>query len=206
MRRRAVGDRPRTGRRAGVVGLDQSRGQLRHARANIAAARRAYRSCARAANRSPFGTRRSTSCSATTVPCRSATPTGSCPESRASSGRGAASSSTTRRCCTTSATTPKPTARGDRLLRRTTERTSSTGARAPFDFHRTYGGWIRLFRDHGLVVDDLIELVPPPDASTTYPDFVPVEWAARWPAEEIWVTRKLDATERADDAPSGAHR
>ena len=59
------------------------------------------------------------------------------------------------------------------------------------DFHRTYGGWIRCFRDHGFVVDDLIELVPSKDATTTY-DFVPLEWARRWPAEEIWVVRKLE--------------
>ena len=57
------------------------------------------------------------------------------------------------------------------------------------DFHRTYGGWIRCFRRSGLVVDDLIELIPPEGATTTY-DFVPDEWARRWPAEEIWVVRK----------------
>jgi SAM-dependent methyltransferase len=75
-----------------------------------------------------------------------------------------------------------------------------------FDFHRTYGGWIRLFRDQGLVVDDLIELVPPSDATTTYPDFVPVEWASRWPAEEIWVTRKVDAAERVDRSARATRR
>jgi SAM-dependent methyltransferase len=58
------------------------------------------------------------------------------------------------------------------------------------DFHLTYGQWIRCFRANGLVVEDLVELVPPDDAATSY-DFVPVEWARRWPAEEIWVTRKL---------------
>jgi SAM-dependent methyltransferase len=58
------------------------------------------------------------------------------------------------------------------------------------DFHRTYGGWIRCFRDHGFVVDDLIELVPPEEPTTSYTHFVPAEWARRWPAEEIWVARK----------------
>ncbi|MEX2256498.1 MAG: class I SAM-dependent methyltransferase [Acidimicrobiia bacterium] len=58
------------------------------------------------------------------------------------------------------------------------------------DFHRTFGGWVRCFRDHGFVVDDLIELVPSAGATSTYDDFAPVEWARRWPAEEIWVTRK----------------
>ena len=58
------------------------------------------------------------------------------------------------------------------------------------DFHRTYGGWIRCFRDNGFVVDDLIELVPPDGATTTY-EFVPYDWARRWPSEEIWVVRKI---------------
>jgi SAM-dependent methyltransferase len=57
------------------------------------------------------------------------------------------------------------------------------------DFHRTYGEWIRCFRRHGFVVDDLIELVPPKRATTTY-DFVPRRWARRWPAEEIWIVRR----------------
>lgn len=58
------------------------------------------------------------------------------------------------------------------------------------DFHLPYGDWIRLFRAHGLVVDELLELRPPEGASTTYTDFVPYEWARDWPAEEIWSVRK----------------
>jgi SAM-dependent methyltransferase len=58
------------------------------------------------------------------------------------------------------------------------------------DFHLPYGEWIRLFRAHGFVVEGLVELRPPADASTTYTDFVPYEWARRWPAEEIWTVRK----------------
>jgi SAM-dependent methyltransferase len=51
------------------------------------------------------------------------------------------------------------------------------------------GEWIRLFGRHGLVVEDLIELQPPADASTTY-TFLPLDWARRWPGEQIWVVRK----------------
>ncbi len=58
------------------------------------------------------------------------------------------------------------------------------------DFQLPYGDWIRLFGTHGLVVDDLVELRPPVDTSTTYTDFVPYEWARNWPAEEIWSVRK----------------
>ncbi len=36
---------------------------------------------------------------------------------------------------------------------------------------------------------DLVELRPPEDADSTY-DFVPLEWARRWPAENIWKARK----------------
>ena len=58
------------------------------------------------------------------------------------------------------------------------------------DYHLAYGEWIRLFARSGLVVEDLIELRPPEGATTTYQDFVPYEWARRWPAENIWKVRK----------------
>jgi SAM-dependent methyltransferase len=54
-----------------------------------------------------------------------------------------------------------------------------------------YGAWIRLFRDTGLVVEDLIELRPGPDAVTTYVDYAPLEWARDYPGEHIWKVRKL---------------
>lgn len=58
------------------------------------------------------------------------------------------------------------------------------------EFQLTYGGWIRLFRANGLEVEDLIELQPAADATTTYGDFAPLEWALRFPAENIWKVRK----------------
>ena len=57
-------------------------------------------------------------------------------------------------------------------------------------FQLPYGGWIRLLRRYGFIVEDLIELRPPPGATTTYEDFVPFEWARRWPAENIWKARR----------------
>lgn len=42
------------------------------------------------------------------------------------------------------------------------------------DFHLTYGEWIRCFAGHGLSIEDLIELRPPADASTTYNGFAPL--------------------------------
>jgi SAM-dependent methyltransferase len=57
------------------------------------------------------------------------------------------------------------------------------------DFQLPYGAWIRLFRANGFVVEDLIELRPPQDATTSY-DLVPLEWARRLPAEHIWKVRR----------------
>jgi SAM-dependent methyltransferase len=53
-----------------------------------------------------------------------------------------------------------------------------------------YGAWIRLFRRHSLIVEDLVEIRAPQDAVTTYSDFAPPEWARRWPAEHIWKVKK----------------
>ena len=48
------------------------------------------------------------------------------------------------------------------------------------DFQLPYGEWIRLFRANGLVVEDLIELRPPPDATSSY-DTVPLDGRAACP-------------------------
>ncbi len=69
------------------------------------------------------------------------------------------------------------------------QRVFSTGE-GSVDFHVGHGEWIRLFRAHGLAVEDLVELRAPEDPTTTYVDFVPHDWARRWPAEEIWTVRK----------------
>ena len=61
-------------------------------------------------------------------------------------------------------------------------------AEGTVDFQLPTGTWIRLFRRHGLVVDDLVELRAPKGATSTF-DWDP-KWARRWPAEQIWVLRK----------------
>jgi SAM-dependent methyltransferase len=58
------------------------------------------------------------------------------------------------------------------------------------EFHLGYGDWIRLLRENGFEVHDLIEIRPPEDAVTRYP-FVTLDWARRWPSEEIWKARKV---------------
>jgi SAM-dependent methyltransferase len=59
------------------------------------------------------------------------------------------------------------------------------------EFHLGHGDMLRLLRRHGFDVLDLIELQPAPDARTR-PEYsyVPLEWARRWPSEEIWVAQK----------------
>lgn len=57
------------------------------------------------------------------------------------------------------------------------------------EFHLGYGDWIRLLRDNGFEIHDLVELRPPPEATTAY-DYVTGEWARRWPSEQVWRARK----------------
>jgi SAM-dependent methyltransferase len=57
------------------------------------------------------------------------------------------------------------------------------------EFHLGHGDWIRLLRANGFEVEDLIEARPPAGATSRHP-FVTLEWARRWPCEEIWKARK----------------
>jgi SAM-dependent methyltransferase len=58
------------------------------------------------------------------------------------------------------------------------------------EFHLGHGDMIRLLRQCGLQVEDLIELQPPPGATASHP-LATLDWARRWPCEEIWTARKL---------------
>ena len=58
-------------------------------------------------------------------------------------------------------------------------------------FQLTHGDWIAVLRDAGFEVERLVEVQAPPEAVRhEYYGDIPVEWAQRWPAEEIWVARK----------------
>ena len=59
------------------------------------------------------------------------------------------------------------------------------------EFHLTHGDWIRLLRASRFEVLDLIEIQPPEGAATRYP-FVTLDWARRWPSEQVWKARKLE--------------
>ena len=57
------------------------------------------------------------------------------------------------------------------------------------DFHISHGEMIRLLRASGFEVLDLMELRPGPDAETVFP-YVSLDWARRWPSEEVWRARR----------------
>lgn len=65
------------------------------------------------------------------------------------------------------------------------------------EFHLPHGEMIALLRGSGFAVEDLIE-VRPPDGSTTRYTFVALDWARKWPAEEIWKARKAGRGARVD--------
>ncbi len=57
------------------------------------------------------------------------------------------------------------------------------------EFHLTHAEWIRVLRGAGFEIEELLEVKPPADATTSW-DFVTLEWARQWPCEEVWKVRK----------------
>jgi SAM-dependent methyltransferase len=59
------------------------------------------------------------------------------------------------------------------------------------EYHLSHGDWVSLLRKPGFEIEALHELRPHETAvDPSYYDYVTVEWAKKWPAEEIWVARK----------------
>ena len=58
------------------------------------------------------------------------------------------------------------------------------------EFHVGHGEMIRLLHHNGLQVEDLLELQPPAGATPSHP-LATIDWARRWPTEEVWKARKL---------------
>jgi SAM-dependent methyltransferase len=58
------------------------------------------------------------------------------------------------------------------------------------EFHLPHGKMIDLLRDSGFTVEQLIEVRPPADATTRF-KHISLEWARRFPCEEVWRARKL---------------
>ncbi len=57
-------------------------------------------------------------------------------------------------------------------------------------FQLPHGEWIALFRANGFDVEDLLEIRPGENATSTYRNEAQRDWARRWPAEEIWRLRR----------------
>ncbi len=59
------------------------------------------------------------------------------------------------------------------------------------EFHVGHGEWIDLLHAAGFEVERLVELYAPDDAEThPYYDTATVDWAQRWPSEDLWAARK----------------
>jgi ubiquinone/menaquinone biosynthesis C-methylase UbiE len=59
------------------------------------------------------------------------------------------------------------------------------------EFHPSTGPLLRILRERGFNVTDIIEVYAPDDATDhPYYDNVPAQWARQWPAEEIWRARR----------------
>jgi SAM-dependent methyltransferase len=65
------------------------------------------------------------------------------------------------------------------------------GEQEGVNFYLPHGEWIRVLREHGFDVEALHELQAPA-AAKDHPhyEYVPAEWARRWPAEDLWRARK----------------
>jgi SAM-dependent methyltransferase len=59
------------------------------------------------------------------------------------------------------------------------------------EFHLSHGAWIDLLHASGFDIESLHEPCPHADAENpVHYDYVTVDWARQWPAEEIWAARK----------------
>jgi SAM-dependent methyltransferase len=79
---------------------------------------------------------------------------------------------------------------GDRLIMNYWEMHAIDEPGHSTSFQLPYGAWIGLFRKAGFLVEDLVELRPSPDATSSYRGEIEREWALRWPMEHIWRVRK----------------
>lgn len=60
---------------------------------------------------------------------------------------------------------------------------------ASVNFALPHGEWIRVLRESGFEIEALREVWPGEDATTTFP-YVTLDWARKWPTEEVWIARK----------------
>ena len=79
---------------------------------------------------------------------------------------------------------------GDRLVRDYfTSPVLEFPADGVVEFHLTHGSWVRVLRESGFWLENLVEVRPPYGSKPRY-EFASLEWARRWPSEEIWIARR----------------
>jgi SAM-dependent methyltransferase len=59
------------------------------------------------------------------------------------------------------------------------------------EFCLPHGKLIRLLKSCGIAVDDLIEIPAPADATSDFAQDIPLDWAKRWPTEEVWFGHRI---------------
>jgi SAM-dependent methyltransferase len=79
---------------------------------------------------------------------------------------------------------------GDRLLRSQLDVYRVRWSGGGIEFHPSHGDWIRLLRRFGFVVEGMHEIFAPDVADHPLFEIVSVEWARKWPAEELWVATR----------------
>ncbi len=57
------------------------------------------------------------------------------------------------------------------------------------EFHLPHGELVALLRASGFEIEELLEVCPPEGSTTSY-EYATLEWARRWPTEEVWKVRK----------------
>ena len=58
------------------------------------------------------------------------------------------------------------------------------------EFHLSHSDMFRLLTRTGFEVTDFIEFQPPEGSTTMWENIATIEWARRWPSEEVWKARK----------------
>ncbi len=58
------------------------------------------------------------------------------------------------------------------------------------EFQIPHGEMVRLLRRCGFRIEDLIEIVAPDDGRSTGYGYMNLDWAKRWPSEEVWVATR----------------
>jgi SAM-dependent methyltransferase len=59
------------------------------------------------------------------------------------------------------------------------------------EFHLPHGELIRLLHENNFEVEELIEIQPPEGSTSSY-KLATLEWARKWPCEEVWKARQRD--------------